>query len=102
MNKLYRICFFKKLVDSTGHPVDACQDDLKVFASAQERAIEDARLIFAERREIPHWSLHADYETVEVLPERTRPSAAVAAMKRQERTACRGAEVRRGWVSRET
>ena len=80
MNQLYRICFFKKLVDSTGHPVDACQDDLKVLASAQERAIEDARLMFAIRRDIPHWSLHADYETVEVLPGREWSSTAVNAM----------------------
>ena len=85
MNKLYRICFFKKLVDSTGHPVDACQDDLKILAPAQERAVEDARLIFAERREIPHWSLHADYETVEVLPQLDRSSAAAAAMTLVER-----------------
>lgn len=70
MNRLYRICFFKRLVDSTGHPVDACQDDLRILASAQEQAIEDARLVFAKRREIPHWSLHADYETVEILPDR--------------------------------
>lgn len=76
MNQLYRVCFFKRLVDSTGHPVDACQDDLRILASAQEQAIEDARLAFAKRREIPHWSLHADYETVEVLPERIWSSAA--------------------------
>jgi hypothetical protein len=80
MNQLYRICFFKKLVDSTGHPVDACQDDLKILASAQERAIDDARVMFAKRREIPHWSLHADYETVELLPEGIWLSAAATAM----------------------
>ncbi|HTI79786.1 MAG TPA: hypothetical protein VL614_04975 [Acetobacteraceae bacterium] len=82
MNQLYRICFFKRLVDSRGHPVDACQDDLKILAPTQERAIEDARLVFAKRREIPHWSLHADYETTEVLPERIWSSAAVTPVER--------------------
>jgi hypothetical protein len=84
MDRIYRICFFKKLVDSTGHPVDACQGDLKIRASAQERAIEDARLMFAKRRDIRHWSLHADYETVEVLSDCKRASYVARAMAEAE------------------
>jgi hypothetical protein len=84
MDRIYRICFFKKLVDSTGHPVDACQGDLQIRASAQERAIEDARLLFAKRRDIRHWSLHADYETVEVVSDRERASYLARAMAEAE------------------
>jgi hypothetical protein len=72
MNSWYRVCFFKRLTDSTGHPVNACQGTFEVHALDQEGATEDGRLAFAKLRGIPHWSLHADYETVELLCIRKR------------------------------
>ncbi len=38
MDHSYRISFFKSLVDSTGHPVDACQGIVEVDAADQEHA----------------------------------------------------------------
>jgi hypothetical protein len=72
MRKTYRVSFFKKLVDSSGHPVDACQGVIEVGAISAKRAIVQARLTFAERSHIGHWSLHADYETVEAIPAHER------------------------------
>lgn len=80
MNKWYRVCFFKKLTDSTGHPVNACQGTFKVHASDQEGAVQDARLEFEKLRNIVRWSLHADYETVELLPARKRASPTAKVM----------------------
>lgn len=67
VKQTYRISFFKKLLDSTGHPVDACQASLEIKAASQERAIETARQVFAEESHIPAWFLYADYHTVELL-----------------------------------
>jgi hypothetical protein len=67
MNQLYRVCFFKGLTDSTGHPVNACQATFEIQALDREAATKDARLAFAKLRSIPYWSFHADYETVELL-----------------------------------
>ena len=74
MEPIYRVRFFKKLVDSTGHAVDACQGVLEVRASSESRAIEIARARFAEMGQIKAWWLRADYETVELLPGRKRIS----------------------------
>lgn len=76
MNQVYRVSFYKKLVDSTGHPVDACQGVVEVRAPDREYAVKDGRQTFARSRQIGDWSLHADYETLEVLPGRARLSTA--------------------------
>ncbi len=68
MQSIYRVSFFKRLVDSYGHRVDACQGAVEVRAADQEHAIESARQRFAELKDVAHWSLRADYEEVE-LPE---------------------------------
>ena len=67
MRQIYRVSFFKKLVDSYGHPVDACQSVIEVRAVGQEQAIEQARLNFAKTKGVSDWSFYADYETVEML-----------------------------------
>lgn len=63
MVQKYQVSFFKRLADSTGHPVDACQATIEVAAPNKQQAIEAARLRFAERAQIGDWSLRADYET---------------------------------------
>jgi hypothetical protein len=74
MEPIYRVKFFKRLIDGIGHPVDACQGILEVHAPSESRAIEIARTKFAEMGQIKAWWLRADYETVEFLPSRKRIS----------------------------
>ena len=66
MLRKYRVSFFKRLADSTGHPVDACQAILEIPALDGQRAIEEARRRFAEQQRIALWSLRADYATAEL------------------------------------
>ena len=66
----YRVSFFKRLADSTGHEVEACQGTVEVSAPNRQRAIEQARERFAANERIGVWSLRADYEKAEV----TRPA----------------------------
>jgi hypothetical protein len=67
MQQPYRVTFFKRLVDSTGHPVDAVQGEVELDASNTESAMDDARLAFAERKQVSNWLLRADYMNVELL-----------------------------------
>jgi hypothetical protein len=75
MEPVFRVSFFKKLVDSYGHPVDACQGIVEMHAQNSERAVKDARAKFEELTKVSDWSLRADYQSVEVLPVRKRVSA---------------------------
>lgn len=59
----YRVSFFKRLADSTGHAVDACQATVEVAAPSKQQAISLARRRFAEDAAIGTWWLRADYET---------------------------------------
>ena len=77
MRQVYRVSFFKKLVDSTGHPFEPCQGVVDIRAIGQRRAIENAKLKFAEIKPVGDWSLRADYSSVELLPARKRISASV-------------------------
>jgi len=52
MEPIYRVKFFKRLIDGIGHPVDACQGILEVHAPSESRAIEIARTKFAEMGQI--------------------------------------------------
>lgn len=65
MVRKYRVSFFKRLADSTGHAVDACQATLEVDALNKQLAIEAARRRFAESAQVGKWWLRADYTTVE-------------------------------------
>jgi hypothetical protein len=73
----YRVSFFKKLVDSTGHPFEPCQGVVDIRAINQERAIENARLKFAEIKDVGDWSLRADRASVQLFPGRKRISVPV-------------------------
>ncbi len=74
MDPIYRVSFFKKLVDSNGHPVDACQGIVEVHSPDPESAVHGARRKFATLAKVNDWSLRADYEVVEMLPARKRAS----------------------------
>jgi hypothetical protein len=68
MEQDYRVSFFKKLVDSTGHPANAWQGVVAVRAINPEAAGTAAKRMFAKSRDVKDWSLRADYEIVEPLP----------------------------------
>ena len=87
MEQIYRMSFYKRLTDSTGHPVDACQGAVEVKAPAEDRAIEVARLKFAECADIDLWSMRAAYETAELLPSRKRASSLAWRNSLREHTA---------------
>jgi hypothetical protein len=70
MEPIYRVSFFKTLTDSTGHTVNACQGVIEVHASSEERAIDEARVEFAELKQVITWRLRADYAKVERLCKR--------------------------------
>jgi len=72
LTQIYRVSFFKNLVDSYGHPVDACQGVVEVRAPSEDRALELARQRFAKLKYVRSWSLRADYEKVELLASRKR------------------------------
>ncbi len=77
MGKVYRVSFFKRLLDSTGHRTDACQGIVEVRGATRDDAVEHARHRFAELKGITRWSLYADYDEVEELPARKRTSRSV-------------------------
>jgi len=87
MEKIYSVSFFKKLTDSTGHMVDACQGTVEVHAADKASAIERARLKFAELEEVNVWSLRADYEKAKLLPARKRTSGSVWRNSRSDHAA---------------
>jgi len=70
MSQIYRVSFFKSLVDSYGHPVDACQSVIEIRAVDKEQAVEQAKLNFAKTKGVSDWSFYADYESVEELAAR--------------------------------
>jgi hypothetical protein len=70
MENTYHVCFFKRLVDSNGHPVDAYQGEVDICADDQDRAVALARRQFAAIKDVKDWSLRADYERVELLASR--------------------------------
>jgi hypothetical protein len=82
----YRISFFKNLVDSEGHPANACQGVIKVSSPSREIAIERARKKFANLKGVSSWSLRADYEVAEVLPTRNRVSRLVRTNRNEDPT----------------
>jgi hypothetical protein len=86
MMQIYRVSFFKRLTDSTGHPVDACQGTVEVNASGKDRAIKVARAKFAELGDVAIWSMRADYARAEALPGRKRPSSLAWRNSREENT----------------
>jgi hypothetical protein len=66
--KLFCVRFLKDLEDSSGHVHKCVQGEVEIAAIDMPRAVEIARLRFAEQTQVPHWTLRADYEVVECLP----------------------------------
>jgi hypothetical protein len=73
MKQLYRVSFFKRLTDSTGHPVDVPQGSVEVHGDRKSRAVRAARQRFAELKSVRTWTLRADYENVEIIANRKCP-----------------------------
>jgi hypothetical protein len=65
MEKTYRVSFFKRLFDSTGHLFNPCQGSVEVRATNDACAVAIARKKFAELKGVGVWSLRADYDKVE-------------------------------------
>ena len=74
MKQNYRVSFFKQLVDSTGHPFDVCQGVVEVRTISRKAAVDDAKRIFTELKDVKDWSLRADHEGVELVPAAKRRS----------------------------
>lgn len=72
MKRLYRVSFFKKLTDTTGHTVDAVQGTVDVECHRRSRAIRSARRKFAKLKDVSVWTLRADYERVDIMAHRRR------------------------------
>ena len=73
MRQMYRVSFFKKLTDSTGHPVDEARGPKFVLPAGM------AQLSLPgpgspKIKDVGTWTLRADYETVELLASRKRVS----------------------------
>jgi 1,2-phenylacetyl-CoA epoxidase PaaB subunit len=77
MDPIYRVSFFKRLVDSTGHPSAPVQGVVEVHAASEDDAVKLARLNFAENKDICSWTLRADYHEAALLSGRTRLSSQV-------------------------
>lgn len=75
MYPVYRVNFFKHLLNSTGHPFEVLQASIEVHAGDNEQALDRARGKFAELEGVTGWSLRADYAKVELLPGRKHVTA---------------------------
>ena len=87
MEKTYHVSFFKTLTDSTGHRFNPCQGTVEVHAPNEGRAIAIARERFAKLKDVGVWSLRADYEEAQIIPDRKRASASAWCKGRPENLA---------------
>ena len=69
---VYRVIFFKKVADSTGHLFNPVQGAIEVHAENSSRAVELARQEFAKQKQVHTWTLRADSEQAQLLPGRKR------------------------------
>ncbi len=72
MEPVYRVSFFKCVVDSTGHLFNPVQGIIEVHARDPARAVELARAEFAKQKQATTWMMYADSEQVELVPGRKR------------------------------
>jgi hypothetical protein len=72
MTPIYRVSFFKKICDSTGHEFDVLQGAIEVHAESSGSAVQTARGEFAQLKNVGQWTMRADHEQAELLPGRTR------------------------------
>jgi hypothetical protein len=75
MEQIYRVSFFKRLVDSSGHPSAPEQGAVEVHAASEDEAVELARLKFAKIKDVCSWSHRADYHEAALLSGLTRHSS---------------------------
>jgi hypothetical protein len=64
MEQIYRVSFFKRLVDSSGHPSAPEQGAIEVHAASEDEAVELARLKFAKIKDVCSRSHRADYHAL--------------------------------------
>jgi len=74
MDTIYRVSFYKKLTDDTGHPAEPCQGVVEVHGKDRKCVIENAKRRFADLKGATDWSLYADYVIAKVVPKHTRVS----------------------------
>ena len=72
MTPIYRVSFFKKICDSTGHEFDVLQGAIEVHAESSGSAVQAARREFAKLKNVGQWAMRADREQAELLPGRKR------------------------------
>ncbi|MCL2429841.1 MAG: hypothetical protein FWD12_11465 [Alphaproteobacteria bacterium] len=75
MDPVYRVSFFKYLLNSTGRPFEVLQASIEVHAPDNDQAIDRARSKFAELEGVASWSLRADYARIELLADRKHVTA---------------------------
>jgi hypothetical protein len=64
----YVVTFFKQLVDSTGHPFKASQEQIELVGDNRQEAVEAAKERFADTRHVRDWTLQADSFELSVRP----------------------------------
>jgi len=78
MDTTYRVSFYKKLINDTGHPVEPCQGVVEVHGKDRKCAIENAKHRFAELKGVTDWSLYADYAIAKAVATHRRVSRSVS------------------------
>ncbi|HUN44001.1 MAG TPA: hypothetical protein VMU81_27225 [Acetobacteraceae bacterium] len=68
MDAIYRVSFYKKLTDDTGHPAEPCQGVVEVHEKNRKCAIEVAKQRFAELKGATDSSAFADYAIAKAVP----------------------------------
>ena len=63
----FRVKFFKKIADATGHEHKMCQREFDVDAASEGEAMEKAKSLFSSAEHSEDWSLRADVIEVELL-----------------------------------
>jgi hypothetical protein len=64
---LCKVRFFKKFLDSKGHPLQRLQCVVEVrHARSIDRAVQAAERKYEHLHHLPYWWLHADFFEVEI------------------------------------
>ena len=63
----FRVKFFKKVADATGHEHKMCQREFDVEAQSEGDAIDEAKSLFSTAEDGGDWNLRADVIEVEVI-----------------------------------
>ena len=63
----YRVKFFKKVADATGHEHKMCQREFDIEAESEAAAVEEGKALFSTAEHSSEWSLRADSIEVETI-----------------------------------